>query len=157
VIFHSENADGYNIHFAPNLSTTTKIKSFFINGEPASFDTIQSSKTVQIRANSRINKAPMLLELETSPSLEILPVISRTKVGERNSDLKILSIRKTESSIVIKVEGLAKTEYVLRILNPEMAQSVIGAVIKEGQLKITIPEGPSGEFVPHQITIHIQR
>ncbi|MCJ7579616.1 MAG: GH116 family glycosyl hydrolase [Candidatus Aminicenantes bacterium] len=157
VIFHSENADGYHIHFAPNLSTTTKIKSFFINGEPASFDTIQSSQTVQIRADSGVNKAPLCLELETFPSLEILPVISRIKVGERNSGLKILSIQKTESSIIIKVEGLSNTAYGLRILNPEMAQSVTGAVIKEGQLKITIPEGPSGEFVPHQITLHIQR
>lgn len=145
------------IHFAPNLSVMTKIQSFSINGEPAVFDTTQTTQTVQIKADRLINGSPLLFELDTVPSLEILPVISRTKVGNRNIGLKILSVRKKESSIVIKVEGLAKTDYVLRVLNPGMAKSVIGAVIKEGQLKITIPEGPVGEFVPHQVTIHIQK
>ena len=156
VNIQSEKADKYKIHFAPNFSATTIIQSFSINGEPAAFDTIQSSQTIQIRANSHINESPLLLELETLPSLEILSVIPKTKIGDRNKGLKILSVQKKGTSIVIKVEGLAKTEYVLRILNPEMAQSVIGAVIKEGQLKITIPKGPSGEFVPHQITIQIR-
>lgn len=157
VTVHSNGAEGYKIHFAPNLSVMTKIQSFSINGEPAVFDTTQTTQTVQIKADRLINGSPLLFELDTVPSLEILPVISRTKVGNRNIGLKILSVRKKESSIVIKVEGLAKTDYVLRVLNPGMAKSVIGAVIKEGQLKITIPEGPVGEFVPHQVTIHIQK
>ncbi|MEE8376756.1 MAG: amylo-alpha-1,6-glucosidase [Candidatus Aminicenantaceae bacterium] len=157
VTVHSNGAEGYKIHFAPNLSVMTKIQSFSINGEPAVFDTTQTTQTVQIKADRLINGSPLLFELDTVPSLEILPVISRTKVGNRNIGLKILSVRKKESSIVIKVEGLAKTDYVLRVLNPGMAKSVIGAVIKEGQLMITIPEGPVGEFVPHQITIHIQK
>ncbi len=98
----------------------------------------------------------MLFELDTLPSLEILPVIPRTKVGNRNIGLKILSVRKKESSLVILVEGLAKTDYVLRVLNPDMAKSVTGAVLKGGQLKITIPEGPKGEFMPHLITIQVR-
>lgn len=157
VTFHSNRAEGYTVHFAPNLSIMTKIKSFSINGEPAVFDTTQTTQTVQIKADRQINGSPLLFELDTLPSLEILPVISRTKVGNRNIGLKILSVRKKESSIVIKVEGLAKTDYVLRVLNPEMAESVTGAVIKKGQLKITLPEGPAGEFVPHQVIIHIQK
>ena len=157
VTIKSEGAEGYKIHFALNLSATTKIQSLSINGEPAVFNTIHGTQTIQIGADIHINGSPLLFELDTLPSLEILPVIPRTKVGNRNIGLKILSVRKKESSLVIKVEGLAKTDYVLRVLNPEMAESVTGAVLKGGQLKITIPEGPKGEFMLHQITIHIQR
>ncbi|MFC2166461.1 amylo-alpha-1,6-glucosidase [Acidobacteriota bacterium] len=155
VTIHSEEAEGYKLHFNPNLSNTTIIQSLSINEETSPFDTIQSSQTIQIRSNSYINESPMLLELKTLPSLELLPVMPITKVGERNKGLKIISVRNQETSLVINVEGLANTEYVLRILNPENAKSIKGAVIKEGFLKITIPEGPAGEFVPHRITIQI--
>jgi len=157
VTINSEKAEGYKLHFAPNLSTTTKIQSFSINGEPADFNIIQGTQTIQIRADKNIDGTPLLFELNTLPSLEILPVITKTKVGDKNSGLKILSVLERDSSIVIMVEGLAKTDYVLRVLNPEMAKSVTGAVFDGGQLKITIPDGPKGEFMPHQITIHIQK
>jgi hypothetical protein len=156
VTIKTEGAEGYKIHFAPNLSATTKIQSLSINGEPAVFNTIHGTQTIQIRADIHINGSPLLLELDTVPALEILPVIPRTKVGNRNIGLKILSVRKKESSLVILVEGLAKTDYVLRVLNPEMAKSVFGAVLKGGQLKITIPEGPKGKFMPHLITIQVR-
>ena len=155
VAIRSERAEGYTIHFAMNLSAAAKVNSLSINGEPTAFNTIQGTQTTQIKADIEINKNPLLLDLDISPSLEILPVIHRAKVGDKNSSLKIISVRKLGSRIVIKVEGLAKTDYVLRVLNPEMAKSVTGAVLREGQLQFTIPEGPAGAFVPYQVTIEI--
>ncbi len=157
VSIKGEKAEGYKIHFAPNLSATIKIQSLSINGEPAVFNTIHGTQTIQIETDIYIDESPLFFELDTLPSLEILPVITRTKVGNRNIGLKILSVRKKESSLVILVEGLAKTDYILRVLNPRMAKSVTGAVLKGGQLKIAIPEGPKGEFMPHKVTIQIQK
>ncbi len=157
VRIHSERADGYKVRFSPNLSLFTKIQSFSIDGEPAVFDTSQGKRTILIETDRHMNKAPLHLELNTLPSLEILPVIPRPKVGDRNKGLKILSVRKNESSLVINVEGLAKTDYVLRVLNQRMAKSVFGAVLEKGHLRITIPEGPKGEFITHQVVIQIHQ
>jgi len=155
VTINSKRANGYKVHFSPNLSTATKIQSFSINGEPADFDTSQGIQTSIIGSDRQMNEVPLHLELNISPSLEILPVIPKTKVGDKNKGLKILSVQNNESSIVIKVEGLAKTDYFLRVLNPEMAKNVTGAVFEGGYLKITIPEGRKGEFISHTITIQI--
>ncbi|MGD2245871.1 MAG: GH116 family glycosyl hydrolase [Candidatus Aminicenantes bacterium] len=155
VSVQSGNAEGYRVHFAPALGIGNKIQSLTVNGKPVAYNTVTGTQTVQPEIDVPLSSDPQLIKVNFTPSLEILPLIPVTKVGDRNTGLKILSVRKANTTIEIAVEGLAEKVYTLRALNTERITKIEGAEKVEGGLRITMPEGPAGHFVPHRIIIHI--
>jgi len=156
VSIQSKNADGYRLHFAPAVGIGSQIKSLKVDGEPLLFKTQIAAQVIQAEADIPIKKRSMIIEMEFVPTVEILPPQVDTKVGERNKGLKIIFVKKEGKELRVVLEGLAKETYELSVVNAGLIERVEGAKQEANKLKIKMPEGKTGTFVPHQIVIHIR-
>ncbi|MFQ6109143.1 MAG: amylo-alpha-1,6-glucosidase, partial [Candidatus Aminicenantales bacterium] len=154
VSVHPKNAEAYNLHFAPALGIGSKIKSLRVDGADFPFKCRDKKQVVLAEANIRLLKEKTAIEMEFEPSVEILPPVIQTKVGERDRGLKIISVEKRERPLKVRVEGLAGRIYKLGVINEELIDRVEGAELEGNTLKIQMPEGNRGAFIRHQIVIH---
>ncbi len=155
VSVRTKNGVGYRLHFAPGIGIGNQIKSLVVGGTPISIKTTNLNQLTQVAADIPVEKESILLKMEFEPTVEILPPLLDSKVGERNKGLKIISIIREKKKLRIKLEGLVGGVYELRVQNTQFIQSVERAVLKNDKLKILIPKGETGSFVAHQITITI--
>jgi len=153
---HTINAEGYKILFAPALGVGTEFTSSTVDGKSAEIKTHVKAQVAQAMIEIPVRDGTMKLDLGFVPTVEILPVVPETKVGEGNKGLKIISIKKEASKLVIQVEGLVHRSYVLGITNPELITKVEGATLKDDHLMFTLPSGKPGQFTSHCIIIHMR-
>jgi hypothetical protein len=156
IVLQAENAKGYRINFAPALGIGTEVISFKVNGQVTDFEMDSSSQTVQPRAEFSVEGNPLSIEVRFEPTLEILPVLSEAKVGDRNSGLKIISVQREGRILHLSLEGLANKKYSIQVLNPHLAADITGAELDGKKLLVKMPEGSPGQFVFHKITIKMQ-
>jgi glycogen debranching enzyme len=149
----AKNAGGYIFRFAPGLGIGSKIQSLFIDGIPSDFKIVERCQVVRPVAEIVLKENPLLIEMDFEPVAEILPPSVKTKTGERNRELKIISVKKEGNRLHVQVEGLSGKAYELGIKNPEWIIAVEGGSRQDNAMKFQMPEGRPGEFVPHQIVI----
>ena len=153
---HTKNAEGYKILFSPALGVGTEIKTLAVDGRSAAYETHEKAQVVLTMAEIPVKKESMQIELEFIPTAEILPVVTKTKVGEGNKGLKIISINRDASTLVIRVEGLVDKSYVLGIAYPQLVSKVEGATLKDDHLMFGFPGGRPNRFIDHTITLHLR-
>lgn len=153
----TQDAAGYKIHFSPTLGIGSVIRSLCLDGKPVPFKTREKSQVVMAESEIPVLKNEMLLDLEFTPTVEILPAVLRSEVGDRNKGLKVISLKKDGSRLVLQVEGLANKTYELGVTNPEGITDVEGAGLLGDKLMLTFPEGESGQFIPHRVIIHLKK
>jgi glycogen debranching enzyme len=156
VKMHTKNAAGYKILFAPAMGIGTEFPSLTVDGKTTEMKTNEKAQVAQAMAKFPVRDGSMQIDLEYIPTVEILPVIPKTKVGDSNKSLKMISFTKKGSRLMIQVEGLTQRTYALRITNAEKITKVEGAVLEDDQLKINMPDGKSRQFVSHRIILHLQ-
>lgn len=156
VFLQAKNAEAFNLHFAPALGIGSKIKSLKVDGAHSAFISLDKKQMVLAAADIRLSKESMVIEMEFEPFVEILPPVVQIKVGERNKGLKIISMEKQGSLLKVKMEGLADEIYELELMNEELIEKVEGVELEGNKLKIQMPKGKTGTFLPHQIIIHVR-
>jgi hypothetical protein len=152
----TKNAAGYKITFAPAMGIGTEFTSLTVDGKPVAVETKEKAQVALAVTEIPVKNGTMQFDMGFVPTVEILPVVPKTKVGDGNKGLKMISIKKEASRLVIQVEGLARRSYVLLITNPEMIAKVEGAELKEDNLILRMPKGTAGQFVSHRIILHLQ-
>jgi len=152
----AKNGKGYKIRFAPALGVGTQIKTITVNRQPVPFKIHSSAQIVQPAVDISVKNMPMLIEMDFVPFVEILPVLPKARVGDRNRGLKIISIKKKGTKMEIHGEGISGETYELGVVNTEIIQSIEGADLDAGKLKFYIPDGEAGEFVSYKITINLK-
>jgi glycogen debranching enzyme len=153
----TKNAYGYKLLFGPAFGIGTEINSLEVDGKHVAFRSYDQTQVTRIETEIPIRDGAMQLGLRTDPSIEILPVITESRTGDRNQGLKIISLREeVKTKLTLVVEGIAGKSYKLGILNTDKIARVEGATIKAGHLILAMPEGNSGQFVAHNITIYMR-
>ena len=153
----AENAEGYKIHFAPALGIGSKIQSLTMDGKPLSFQTQEKSQVVIVKSEIPVLENAMTLELQYALIVEVLPAVPQTEVGDRNKGLKIISLKKEASHLVLQVEGLANKTYELGVMNPEGIANVDGAQLLGNKLVLSLPDGEFGQFIPLRVILHLKK
>jgi len=153
---NTKNAAGYKILFAPAIGTGAEFIALTVDGKPAEMKTHEKAQVAQAMAEIPVRDGTMQLDLGFVPTVEILPVVPQTRVGDGNKGLKIISVKKEASRMIIQVEGLAGSSYALGVTNPELIAKLEGATLKDDHLMLTFPDGNTGQFVSHSIVIHLQ-
>lgn len=148
-----ENAQDYEMQFAPCLAKGTQVNQVQVNGTEVPFHSIEQHQVTQVIAQFPVDSQPLQVQISFEPCLEILPVIPSVRVGEPDSGLKIISLDKSEQTMNLMVEGISGKSYRLDVMHPEVIDKIKGAVIDSGQLVLTIPDDSAGEFKAH--TVHI--
>jgi glycogen debranching enzyme len=152
----TKNAAGYKITFAPALGIGTEFTSVTADGKQQEFKTHEKAQVTLAMVEIPVTDETMQLDLGFVPAVEILPALPKTKVGDNNKGLKIISVKKEFSQLTIQMEGLARRIYALPITNAEKVTKVEGAALENDKLKINMPEGKSRQFVSHRIILHLE-
>jgi hypothetical protein len=141
--------------FAPVFGPGTGIGAIAVNGKTDGIETRSGTGDREAQALILASLTGRdVFTIEIAPTFEILPPANPTRTGERNRGLRIIDIGRAENGgLILKVEGLAGTDYVLEMTRPDLAGRVTGGVLENSRLKIRIPDGPAGEYRPHTVVI----
>jgi glycogen debranching enzyme len=153
----ANNAEGYRIQFAPAMGIGSEFLSLNVDGNPVEVLTQQKAQVSLIQANIPVEDGAMELSIKFKPAVEILPVVTTARVGDSNQCLKIISIKKQASKLILKAEGLAGKNYELHLTNPHLITNVEGATLKNGSLILSMPDGQSGQFIAQNIIIDLRK
>lgn len=153
----TENADGYTIFFAPAMGAGTQFTSFSVDGKAMGYKTNEKKQVALAKAEIAVRDSTMQFEMGYVPTVEILPAVPQIRVGDRNTGLKILSVQKDASTLMIQVEGLARESYVLGITEAGMIDRVEGGKLEKNKIAFTTPDGIWGEFVSHTLFLHLRQ
>lgn len=157
VKIHAQDAAGYKIHFAPVLGIGSTVQSLRLDGKSVGFKTQEKGQVVIAESDIPVLENGMALELEYIPTVEILPAVPLSEVGERNKGLKIISFKKEGPHLILRVEGLAEKTYKLGVRNPEAIADVEGAQLLGGQLILSLPENDSSRFASHRVILRLKK
>jgi glycogen debranching enzyme len=153
---YPERAQGYTLRFTPALGIGTRVQSLKANGEPVEFKTEEKAQVVLVESEIPVKEDLLSIEITFLPTVEILPVVPESQTGDSNKGLKIISLNKESSRLIIEFEGLTNATYHMRVTMPEFIAKVDGAEVKKDKLILTMPEGKLGNFVPKKIAIFLQ-
>jgi hypothetical protein len=156
VRIRSKNAERYTLQFAPALAIGTRVRSITYDGQSIPFETKTFSQIIQPVSIFILKGTSHQIEVDFSPTVELLPMIAQSLVGDPNKGLKIIHVGKEKDKIDIHVEGLAGETYALSLRNAEFVKDVSGAEFKGNRLKIVIPDNQTDGFVDHHITIQLR-
>ncbi|MEW5901146.1 MAG: amylo-alpha-1,6-glucosidase, partial [Acidobacteriota bacterium] len=140
------------MNFGPGLGLGTRVRSAKVNGRPIN-PSIETSGQVTRPVVHFGLSGQDAVEIEFDPTVEVLPPVVESRVGDRDKGLKIIRLEREEKNLKLRVEGLAGGHYRLSLIHPELVAGVSGAELRDGCLEIQIPTGPPGQFLPHEIVV----
>ena len=152
----SQNADSYEITLAPALGIGSTVQDVMVNGMPLDYETKESHEVMQPIVMIPVENGSMHAEIRFEPTVEILPTFAGSRVGDRNKGLKIISIKKDESHIVLECEGLSGHKYSIPTVNAELILDVEGGELVEDAVMVSFAGGQHGEFIRQTVRIGIQ-
>ncbi len=148
----ASDAEGYTILVSPALGPLAQIEQVTVNGQTREFDTITGPQTVQPQTEIHVEKE-LDIEIRFVPGFEIIPPVPNTPIGFPDQGLKIISMEKQNSHLILEVEGLAGMEYFLETSGNEQITEIQGGKLVPGGLKFHIPSGPPLSFQRHRILL----
>jgi len=151
----TKNARQFKLKFAPALAIGTHVSSITLDGKSIPFETKTFSQVTLPISLIPLQSDSHVIKVNYKPTIELLPIITHSKVGDPNRGLKIIHVEKKEENILLHVEGISGERYDLAIKNTKLVKDITGAELKGNKLIITIPKNKEGGFVNHHITIHL--
>ncbi|MFW6140064.1 MAG: amylo-alpha-1,6-glucosidase [Acidobacteriota bacterium] len=156
VTINPEKAQGFEMYFAPCFSLGTQVKQMTLNGKSIDHTAVDQNQVTQVVTQFPVTEETLEIKLLTRPCFEILPVIPKVKVGEPNSGLKVISLKRNNQNLTLKVEGISGKIYHLAVIHPESIDKIKGAEVESDQLIIKIPNHNPGEFITHMVHIELK-
>jgi glycogen debranching enzyme len=139
----------------PSLASDSSIHLGILNGQERPQSTTRHARCVQPTMEVLLTGEDRV-EIEIEPAFEILPSTIVSRVGDYDRGLKVVRQTLSGKALTIVVEGLAGSEYELRVLNPDRVETVTGAELKNTHLVIRMPPGEASAFLRQEIVIAIK-
>ncbi len=143
----------YFLRFKQRLSPAAKVTSLraFDNGPDIRGTVGESSLVLETPV-----RGTRTIEMQVEGGFELLPPEIRTATGDPNKGLKIVSTSWSGKKLTVLVDGLANETYELKFVNGEAIASVQGGILQGEKIILRIPNGPTGEFVRHDLAITLR-
>lgn len=152
-IIVAENGEGYILGLAPGLGVGNEIQSVKVGNQIIPFESVESLGIVQPRFQIPIENGTHRIEVSFQPTAEILPLLTRSKVGDGDRGLKIVSLGRSAGELIIDCEGMSGETYSLKTVNSEHIRKVEGGELGENTIVISFPSEGEGEFVKKRVKI----
>lgn len=149
----SENKSPYTLKFAQRISSGTKVTS--VSARTGAAEKSGSVENAEARLETVLGKET-IVEMEYDGGVELLAPDVRTKTGDVNKGLKIVSTDWTNNRLRVLIEGVSGEEYFLGIRNAKKVRSVTGGTFSGNEIHIQIPAGPVGEFQRRVIVVETE-
>jgi hypothetical protein len=138
----------------PSIASDSNVHLGTPNGQTRPQSTTRSVRCVQPIIEALLTGRDRI-EIEIEPAFEILPPPIESRVGDFDRGLKVVRQTLSGKALTILVEGLAGSEYDLRVLNADRVETVTGAELKGDRLVFRIPQGADRAFLRREIVIKI--
>jgi glycogen debranching enzyme len=135
-----------NLSFRPAYQPGTVVTSVTVNGQEIDFETETSPDAVILSLTVQPDGSNTLIEVTSQRSLELIPPIWNSQVGDENKGLRILRYTVNGSRGHLEVEGRAGGSYRLDTVGWDRILSIQGAEMDNGSLIIRIPDSIDGDF-----------
>ena len=156
----SRPGNSFTLNFAPALGVGTRVIRASVNGQSVEHEIILSEQPAPQNMQFRVRPFGLtghdIIEIEFEPTVEILPPLIESTVGDYDKGLKIIRVAPEGKTLRVVVEGLAGHAYILPITRSDPVDEVIGATLDEGRLLIRIPGEESRHFVRHELVIKLK-
>jgi hypothetical protein len=139
--------------FAPALGIGSTMNEVRVNGVKVNFSERTSSQTIQPVIETALG-GTVYIEIDFTPTVEILPPPLLAKTGDANKGLKVISTEYRNGELAVVLEGLSGMTYELGIVNEGLLKSTEGCTFSGKNLLIQFPAGQTGNFVRKEIVIH---
>lgn len=145
----------FRLLFAPVFGPGVEVKEVKVNGERVSCETRKSPRSTQIEISLAFDKKTQV-EVALEETVEILPALSATELGEEDSGLKIISLERVGKKISLELQGLAGRSYQLPLYRPELVTSIEGGEINSAGLVVKFPESQALRFQTKRVLLYLE-
>jgi len=149
----SKNSTDYTLKLTPALGIGTEITSVKIEGNSIPFKVQESSQLIHPQITISLKAAAVSVEILFKPTVEILPPVIKSRVGDRNRGLRILSLKRVDEQLILECEGLAGETYSLGMVNGALVRDVRGGELETDRIEIQFPSTRVGEYVRKKVVI----
>lgn len=156
----SRPGNAFRLDFCPSFGLGTKVRRAMVNGrlvEPAAgpdLPAFRQSETCSLPPIPLTGRE--VVELELEPTVEILPPVVESQLGDLDKGLKIIKIERSGGALKAVVEGAAGETYALQITHGEFVQDVVGASVLGDRVNISFSAGKRGEFVRREVILKLK-
>jgi len=150
----------FQLHFSPALGLGAKIRRASVNGYPV--EHAPSPIPLAFRQAEQPALLPFglsgrdVIEIELEPTVEILPPLTESQVGDFDKGIKIIKLELAGKGLKAVVEGLAGQSYTLRITHGELVQGVSGGTLQGNQLTVQFPAANARRFFRQEIVLKLK-
>ncbi len=150
----SFNSRPFKFLFEPVFSPGLKVKQAKVDGQPVEFKTEETPYASWIKMEIPL-KEKMIVELDLEETVEILPSLPLSSIGDEDKGLKILSYERRGKDIKLLVQGRRGLSYCLKIYRADLIASVKGAKLESDNLIIDFSSLKNSEFLIKEIIIKL--
>jgi hypothetical protein len=123
-----------------------------VDGVKTSFVSRTSSQTIQPEIETALG-GTVYIEIDFTPTVEILPPLLLAKTGDANKGLKVISTEYRDGALAVVLEGLSGIIYELGVVNEGLLKNVQSCTLSGKNLLIQFPAGQTGNFVRKEIVL----
>jgi hypothetical protein len=153
-VVRSRTSKPMRMTFAPVLGLGTGIRGASVNGRtvgpklgPKPWDqAVQPAVTATLTGKD-------VFSIDIVPVFEILSPENPTRTGDTNRGLRIIRSAWADGALRLSVEGLAGATYRLDLTRRDLVGTVTGAGFENESLIIRIPDGPTGQYLRHEVIL----
>ena len=143
---------GFRMTCAPSFGPGAEVLAVRINGKPVDFKMTSSPRIARPEVRFELSGLDTV-EIDLKPTVEILPPLVESKVGDPDRGLKIIRVIREGDELRILVEGLTGQTYSLGLTCGELIGSSRGAVLSGNRLDARFPEEMESSFLRREIAI----
>jgi glycogen debranching enzyme len=148
----SRKAKGWMMVFSPVLGPAVRVKRALLNGKDIPFREIVSERAVRPEVRFTVSGQDQV-DFELKPAVEIVPPYVFSETGDPSRGLRIIDLTGNEKELELLTEGLAGETYYLMLQNRHLVDSVQGAVLEDGRLKITFPAAANSGYIEQKVIL----
>lgn len=156
---HNSNVSGFffskkpfKLILAPVFGPGVKVKGARINNRSIKFKESASSYFYQIEIELPFEEK-MTIELDLEETVEILPPLPLSLIGEEDKGLKILSIEHKGKELKLLLEGRKGLTYSLKLHRPDLIASVEAAKREDDDLSVYFSGEAMTDFIKKEVII----
>ncbi|HEX9901566.1 MAG TPA: amylo-alpha-1,6-glucosidase [Acidobacteriota bacterium] len=148
----SREAKGWTMELSPVFGPAVQIRRARLNGKDISFREVRTERAVKPVVRFALSGEDRV-DFVLKPAVEVVPPYMFSETGDLSRGLRIIDLTGDEHRLHLLLEGLAGESYYLSLQNSHLVDSVKGAVLENGRLKIAFPAAAKPGYVEQKVVL----
>ncbi len=148
----SREAKGWTMALSPALGPAVRVRRARLNGKEIPFHEVRTERAARAEVRFSLSGEDRV-DFVLKPAVEVVPPYVFSETGDLSRGLRIIDLTGNENRLELLLEGLAGESYYLSLQNSHLVDSVKGAALDKGRLKITFPAAAKPGYVEQKVVL----